>query len=133
MKSAEALVRSVNTRMVVSSAMPSGAEAALSVPMEVGRAQATMEGDACGFLPVGSRQYWLTVRIARSDGKMFTKDIDITDRVNNLNGRRRVIIIIDGIDIPEDDIPSNPDDVGGIAVGVDGWNVVEIDLESNCV
>ncbi len=132
-KSAEALVRSVNTRMVVSSAMPSGAEAALSVPMEVDRAQATMEGDACGFLPVGSRQYWLTVRIARSDGKMFTKDIDITDRVNNLNGRRRVIIIIDGIDIPEGDIPSNPDDVGGIAVGVDGWNVVEIDLESNCV
>ncbi len=129
-RSATARIHSVMTRMVVSSGMPSGEEAALSVPMDVDRPKATLDGHACGFLPVDGMKYSLTLRIVRADGKLLTKDIDITDRIADLNGRHSVIIIIDGLEIPEGDVPANPDDVGGITVGIDGWSVVEIELEN---
>ena len=127
-KSASATVRSVMTRMTLSSALPSGAEAPLLVPMDKDMNEARLEGRASGFLPVADMKYWLTLRIVRADGKVLTKDFDINGQVEDRNGRHSVIIVIDGIDVPEGGGTSDPGDVGGIAVGVDGWNVVEIDL-----
>ena len=69
----------------------------------------------------------LEVLVTTSHGK-YSKSFDVTDQVMNYNHPKDVYISIKGLDIPAVDIPTDPDgnpDVG-IAVGVDGWQLIEI-------
>lgn len=69
--------------------------------------------------------------VTRIDGKSFVHDFDVTEQVMNSIPSKNVIILINGIEIPTGDIPDNPgEDVGNIDVGVDGWTIIEIDIES---
>lgn len=76
-------------------------------------------------------RYELAVAVVRTDGKTFVRKFDVTDQVMNSGQPHSVIITIEGLEIPDDTEPPGPGgDVGGIDVGVDGWDVIEIDLES---
>lgn len=69
----------------------------------------------------------LEIIVTTSHGK-YSKSFDVTDQVVNSKHPRDVYIIIKGLDIPAADNPTDPagnPDVG-IAVGVDGWQLIEI-------
>lgn len=68
----------------------------------------------------------LEVIVTTSHGT-YKKSFDVTDQVVNSKYPRNVSINITGLDIPAADTPVNPegDDVG-ISVGVDGWQLIEI-------
>lgn len=72
-------------------------------------------------------QIYLNVVVTTSHGK-YSKTFDVTDRVMNSQHPKDVYINIKGLDIPEADTPTNPDDKDdvGISVGVDGWQLIEI-------
>lgn len=78
--------------------------------------------------------YSLILTVTLTDGKSLAKEYDVTGQVMSAPSDHHVIILIDSPDIPDGDIPDNPDnpggDVGGIDVGVDGWTVIEIEMES---
>lgn len=68
----------------------------------------------------------LDIIVTTSHAK-YSKSFDVTDQVMNSKHTKDVYININGIDIPESDIPAEPDgnDIG-ISVGVDGWQLIEI-------
>ncbi len=69
----------------------------------------------------------LEIIVTTSHGK-YSKTFDVTEQVLNSRDPKDVYIHISGLDIPQADTPTNPDgspDVG-IAVGVDGWQLIEI-------
>lgn len=77
----------------------------------------------------GTTVFPLTVTVVRDDGKVFAKQFDVTSQVVNSPDARNVIIIVDHIEIPVDDIPPASEDVG-IEVGVDGWSEITINYET---
>lgn len=130
-RTAKAIVRNVMTGVTICTGMPTGSEVALSMPMQVDAPATRMDGVSSGFACEDTGQkFTLELQVMRQDGVILSKDIDITDQIRNTRGRHCVIIIIDGLDVPEGDIPVNPDEDVGISVEVDGWNVIEVELES---
>lgn len=77
----------------------------------------------------GTLEFHLTVTIVRDDGKAFAKRFDVTQQVMNCSDLKNVLIIVEDIEIPGDVEPPTSGDVG-MDVGVDGWNEVNIDLNS---
>lgn len=68
----------------------------------------------------------LEVIVTTSHGT-YKKSFDVTRQVMNSINPKNVYIHISGLDIPAADNPADPGGDGvGIAVGVDGWQVVEI-------
>lgn len=103
---------------------------ALAIPSDIDRADASISGAGCAFSPPAAAPdaYSLSLKVIRSNGTCGIKHIDLTERNTNIITRHNVLITIAGIKIPDDG--SSSDDVGGIQAGVDGWEVVEIDLSS---
>lgn len=88
-----------------------------------------LETTATGFgnPQITNPRIFLEIIVTTSHGK-YSKTVDVTDQVMNSLNPRNVDIHISGLDIPAADTPENPGsgpDVG-ISVGVDGWNVIEI-------
>lgn len=69
----------------------------------------------------------LEVIVTTSHGK-YSKSFDVTDQVMNSKYPKDVYINIKGLDIPEADTPTDPDDNKdvGISIGVDGWQLIDI-------
>jgi hypothetical protein len=51
--------------------------------------------------------------------------------VLNSSNPRNVTIIVEGLDIPDDDLPPPSDDDVSIEVGVDGWHEIIIDINTD--
>ncbi len=66
--------------------------------------------------------------IATTSHAKYSKSFDVTDQVMNSKTPKDVYIVIKGLDIPAADPPTDPDGNPnvGIAVGVDGWQLIEI-------
>lgn len=66
--------------------------------------------------------------VATTSHAKYSKSFDVTDQVMNSNNPKDVYIYIQGLDIPAADSPTDPDGNPnvGIAVGVDGWQLIEI-------
>ena len=71
-------------------------------------------------------KYQLSLQMKLIDGKTVVREIDIKPENLNIITRHNVVITIDGIVIPDGD---SSGDIGGIGAVVDGWEVIEIDLE----
>lgn len=83
---------------------------------------------AFGLSP-GINKFQLTVTIVRDDSKVFTKNFDVTPQVLNCSDLKNVLIIVDDIEIPGDIEPPHSSDVD-MEINVDGWNEINIDLNS---
>lgn len=77
----------------------------------------------------GLEEFQLAVTVVRKDGKAFAKNFDVTSQILNCSDSKNVLIVVDGIEIPDDIVPPASSDVD-MAVDVDGWNEVNIDLNS---
>ena len=91
-------------------------------------ARSTLKAVATGFgnPSIPNPRITLDVMITTTHA-VYKKSFDVTDQVMNSSNPRDVNIYIQGMNIPEADIPDNPDDNDvGISVGVDGWQVIEI-------
>lgn len=92
-------------------------------------ANSTLGGVLTGFGSApGTLDHQLTVTVTRGDGKSFAKSFDVTSQVLNSSDSKNVLIVVDGLKIPDDVTPPSPGEDVGIEVGVDGWNEIIIDL-----
>lgn len=128
-RSATARLYGVASSMTVCTASTGDRTCSIPIPLSFsGKAPATLQGNTTGLgTPEGVPDFTLSISVTRTDGKSFSKSIDVTDQVINSPWARNVYIYIDGLEIPEDPSPDPPsgDDVG-IAVDIDGWNVIDI-------
>lgn len=100
--------------------------------LETLRPQSEMCGVTTGFGSIeGETEYWLTVTVTRTDGKSFAKRFDVSSQVLNSSNPRNVTIIVDGLKIPDDDLPPSSDEDVGIDVGIDGWHEIIIDINTD--
>ena len=101
----------------------------LYMPLAIDRREKSLVGMSCAF---GTDRedfsaYNMSVRIDTADGKILERTIELCPDNVNIVSPHNVIIIIRDFNIPGG-TPSG--DVGGFDAAVDGWNVVEIELES---
>lgn len=105
-------------------------EPAVSVPfgLDVDVENVRFSGSTTGFPNKPSASYGITLRLAYYGGGGYEKYFDVTEQVLNSFNKHNVYIIIKGLDLPEER-PIEPDEVG-MKVDVDGWKVIEINLDS---
>lgn len=93
-----------------------------------GRRDSDISGSAMAFGASASPmacQYLYLVAVL-SDGKVVAFRYDVSDQILNSIDKRNVMIIIDGVELPEAD-PTNPDDSPtDFEVAVDDWEMVII-------
>lgn len=92
-----------------------------------------LETMTTAFAPIQSPQsaYTLSLVVTLTDGTTLLRNYDVTQEFMNPLGRHFVLIEIKGLEIPETGGPPEPGgDIGGIDVDVDGWTVIDIDIES---
>lgn len=100
----------------------------LSAPLHISSDNRTrLETVTSGFgnPDIADPKITLEVIVTTSHGK-YSKTFDITEQVMNSKHPKDVYINIKGLDIPEADTPTDPDNNVGISVGVDGWQLIEI-------
>lgn len=109
----------------------SDSNAWLYLVLTAGTQKNNLSGSGCAFSVTSpeTADYHLSVSIVKTDGKSIVKTMEIKRENMNIITAHNVIITIDGIDISDDDGDTSGD-VGGIGADVDGWNVIEIDLDS---
>lgn len=92
-----------------------------------------LSGSTTGFgAPAGhSPEFTLEIRALRADGTVIAKSVDVTGQVINSINPRNVFIILEGLEFPEGGKPDEPGGDVGIEVGVDGWNVIEIEIDTS--
>ena len=60
-----------------------------------------------------------------ADGSIMAKQIEISPENLNVISQHSVVITVTDIELPDD---SRPDDISGIEAGVDGWELINIDV-----
>lgn len=131
-RSASATIDGVASAMKLASGDPTGYVVAESLALSSVRQSSEMNGSTTGFGSIpGEDEYWLTITVTRTDGKTFAKRFDVSSQVLNSSNPRNVTIIVDGLDIPDDDLPPSSGDDVGIEVGVDGWHEIVIDINTD--
>ena len=102
-------------------------------PMLTDPVAGTAAGSVSGFACTGTAaRYTLVLRARYTDGILYEKKFDVTEKIPNYPYPHRVEININGLIFPE-----NPSQGGdnqnslGIDVGVDGWHTVEIDINNS--
>lgn len=128
-RSATAVLEGVRASMLLESARATGTSAALAMNMAVDRERSMLSGRGCAFAPPepGAASYRLLLSVVRTDGKTVACRVEIKRGNLNFISRHRVIITADGVAVPDDGPGSG--DIGGIDAAVDGWDVVETDVE----
>lgn len=100
-------------------------------PLAVDRNKNTFSGAAGVFSSNSSdKTFYLSVTVTLTDGTSYVKELDITRQVLNSKYPHNVLIVIDGLKIPDSGSPLPPVD-GDISVDVEGWNIIEIDIDTD--
>lgn len=126
-RSANAILKGTRRAIYLGSHIPTDTPTALAMRMDLDNSNALMTAGGCAFAPLDAAQahYTLSLQVVKTNGKGMARDIEVRPGDLNCITGHNVIITIDGIEIPDD----SPGDIGGIDVGVDGWDVVNIDVE----
>lgn len=120
----------VGSCVTLSDSRVGGIPTAVTFPMHGSAAANEISGVAGAFADTGyGGKFTVTLVVTRTDGEKIAKQFDVTAQVLNSRPARNVNIVIDGLDIPEGEVPGEPD-IGGIQVGVDGWTTYEITLDT---
>lgn len=129
-KTANALIKGLARSVNLQLQHNSSETCVLSAPLYISPdKQAILETVTTGFGPpdIADQKISLEVIVTTSHGK-YSKSFDITNQVMNSINSKSVYINIKGLCIPAADTPSDSDDNQdvGISVGVDGWQLIEI-------
>ena len=122
------------TSLLIASAQSSGSPGASQFTLNRSdNSTDTFTGKTTAFgTPPGEPSFLLYVNATMHDGKVYTKSFDVTSQVINSPWKRNVLIILEGVSFPEGEPPDNPDDPDvGIDVGIDGWELIEIDYDTS--
>lgn len=65
----------------------------------------------------------LTIYVVMNNGAKYYSNIDVTDQIHSAPDQRNVLITVDGLALPNEEIS------GGFDLTVDSWNSVVIDVE----
>lgn len=105
----------------------------VALPMSFDPSAGTATGSVTGFARNDyPSTYTLVLRARYTNGILYEKKLDVTEKILNHPYPHRVEIIINGLIFPEN--PSHDGDNQnslGIDVGVDGWHTVEIDINNS--
>lgn len=126
MKSTGAIIKNVAPSVLLHNGETFGKPEGLSMILEKDEAISGLTSEAAAFAPAGQLPDTLTVAVTRLDGKSFAKDIALNTSNMNPMSPKHVVIVIDGLELPEGG--TSGEDVGGIDVGVEGWTVIEIEV-----
>ena len=76
-----------------------------------------------GHHPDNTEPHKLRLYVWGKDGKIRCYTHDVTDQVHQAADKRRVHIVIDGLDLPE------PIGGTGFDINTDGWEVVDVEIK----
>lgn len=135
LRSARVTIDGMASCMNLSKGTPEATECRIGIKMdEPTDSDTDFSGSATCF---GSaprcKEHTMRLDIVRNDGQTLRKTFDVTEQIRTAPNPRNVVITIQGIEIPPDSIPPSPggdDSDVGISVGVDGWNVINIDIST---
>lgn len=128
-KSVEGIFDGCAGGILISSQTALEPSVATQFALEVDTEKGTFVGATTGFPNnASSARYSLTLRLAYYAGGGYEKTFDVTEQVKNSLSLHNVYIIINGLTLP-DEPTIEPDEVG-MKVDVDGWKVIEINLDS---
>ncbi|MDE6469331.1 MAG: DUF5119 domain-containing protein [Muribaculaceae bacterium] len=129
-RSASARIMPIASAMILDSDTPAGANEALNITLSGGGATPLLTGSGCAFAlnPMEACATRLCVLVAKTDGSVVTRTIDLSPTDRNIITPHNVIISVDSLDLSEGDTPPSGD-VGGIEADVAGWSTVEIDVK----
>ncbi len=126
-RSAEATLEGCAKGIYLSTLAPVAPVVSTRFELDVG--QAEFSGRTTGFPDnTPAARYTLTLRLWYKAGGGYEKSFDVTEQVVNSFYPRNVNIYIRGMVLPEKPTV-DPDEVG-MKVDVDGWHVIEINLDS---
>lgn len=131
-KSASASIAGISSRLRLCDRETGGELCRVALPLDKGAGgAATLAGSTTGFgVPSGIEpDVALTLYVTLNSGKKCSKTFDISSQVKNFLHRNSILIIIEGLSIPDDEPigpPDNPE--GGFDADVSDWNTVEIEL-----
>lgn len=127
-RSANVILKGLRKEIYLDSGLPSDESASLSMKTELDRTRAVMSAQGCGFSPLDAADpnYSVSLRVMLNNGEGLVRDIAVKSENLNCITEHNVIILIEGISIPDE---GSPGDIDGMDVGVDGWDVINIDLE----
>ena len=108
-------------------------DSAVAVAMPLEKADtADLRGRSTAFgIAPGQEKISATISIVRTDGVALSKTYDVTRQVLQASDPRNVTVVIEGMEIPGPDTPPPSGSDVGIEVGVDGWQVIRIDLSTD--
>lgn len=128
-KAAEGILEGTAEGIRLSSLTPIEPSVATEFELNIDTEKTSFTGSTSGFPNnTPSAKYGLTLRLAYYGGGGYEKYFDVTEQVLNSFYPHNVYININGLTLP-DEPTIEPDEVG-MRVDVDGWKVIEIDIDS---
>lgn len=126
-RSSRAILEGVRTFMYLESQRPSDTSGAVAIDMSVKGDNTVFSGRGCAFAgpEADFSQYRLSIQVTSNDGRRLEKRMELEAGNINFLSRRNVIITVEGVHFPDG---GTSDDIGGIGVDVEGWEVIDIDL-----
>lgn len=105
----------------------------LAIAMDQDKAVGGFSGSSTSFgLCRSDARINAILHVVRADGTVMEKTYDVTSQVVNAPDPRNVVVVIDNVDIPSTGGTTPPaGDNVGIDVDVEGWIVINIDIETN--
>lgn len=128
-RSASAVIEGLASGVSLFTLKPFESTVAVAFDLATDKDSASFTGFTSGFLSdPSSASYMLTLRVGYNGGGAYEKTFDVTEQVINYFYQHNVYIIIRGLILPEE--PTIKPDEVGIKVDVDGWRVVDINIDS---
>lgn len=128
-KSVEGVFEGCARGILLSSQAPLEPSVATQFSLEIDRDKDALTGTTTGFPDNRTvATYSLTLRLRYYAGGGYEKSFDVTSQVKNSFYPHNVFIFIKGLSLPEE--PTIEPDEVGMKVDVDGWKVIEINLDS---
>lgn len=128
-KSVEGILSGCAHGTLLSTGSPIPPAVAIPFEMDIDTDKEKFTGTTTGFADdsPGAR-YILTLRVHYVAGGGYEKILDVTDAVENSFYPHNVYIHITGLTLPEE--PTIDTDEVGMKVDVDGWHMIDINLDS---
>lgn len=127
-RSVSAILEGVRASMYLENQCPSDTSVALWIDMALDSGGSMLSGRGCAFSSQDDAHYRLTLRALRTDGRSMEKSIELKPENINIVTQHNVIIIVDGVNIPNDGPSAG---IGGIGADVEGWEIVNIYPEAS--
>lgn len=131
-RSAEAILKGCAGGIYLESLYPLAPNDPLAFPLDTDVEKKSFSGSSTGFRCADKYpDYELTLRLKYFDGGVYEKKFNFNSKDINSSDTHTVYIVIKDLKLPGN-APLDPDAVG-IGVGMDGWKLVEINLDSETI